>query len=376
MTLFGEDEAMRLNDGTGIEPEDTAGEEEITVPFDTSLIRVETKPSTIDLLVQRMKHNEIDLSPEFQRKSGIWKEAAQSKLIESLLIRIPLPAFYMDASEEEKWLVIDGLQRLTALKRFIVDKTMRLTGLEFLTQYHGKSYDELPRNFQRRIAETQVTVYLIEKGTPPKVKYNIFKRINTGGLPLSTQEIRHALNQGPATKYLERLADSEDFKIATGGSIRDERMADRECVLRFLAFAIVPYTEYKGNDFDSFLNERMADLNHMPKEKLDDLEERFFRALAAAYEIFGIHAFRKPSTKAWVNPINKALFEAWSVNFDKLPDRELALAVERREEIQRRFVELMNDRDFEKSVSSSTGNVKAVKSRFGRIEDLLGEVTS
>src|SRR5262249_44885897 len=149
----------------------------------------------------------------------------------------------MDATDDDKWIVVDGLQRLTSLKRFVLDKNLRLCGLEFLSQLKGKAYDELPRNFQRRIAETQVTVYLIEKGTPSDVKFNIFKRINTGGLPLSAQEIRHALNQGKVTKLLAQLANSAEFKKATDNSIRDDRMADREFVLRFLAFTITPYME-------------------------------------------------------------------------------------------------------------------------------------
>src|SRR6266478_137560 len=117
-----------LTDEEGIEKETITGGEKITEPFDPTLIRVEPRPSTVDLLLSRIKLEEIDLSPAFQRHDGIWNDGAQSRLIESLLIRIPLPAFYLDATDEEKWVVVDGLQRLSTLKRFVIDKKLRLTG--------------------------------------------------------------------------------------------------------------------------------------------------------------------------------------------------------------------------------------------------------
>jgi uncharacterized protein with ParB-like and HNH nuclease domain len=362
---------------TGIESEDISNDgERIIDPFDPAKIRVETRTMTIDLLLSRIDHSELDLTPGFQRKGGIWSESAQSKLIESTLIRIPLPAFYIDATNEDRWLVVDGLQRLTTLKRFVLDKTLRLRGLEFLIQLHSKNYDELSRPYQRRINETQVVVYLIDKGTPSEVKFNIFKRINTGGLPLSAQEIRHALNQGPATELLAELANSNEFKKAIDNGISDDRMADRECVLRFLAFIIFPYNLYKAKEFDSFLNDRMAEINKMSDKQREDLKSQFFHAMNAARAIFEKDAFRKRyQSKAARYPINKALFECWSVNLGKLDDKQVQCLKERSEILIAKFISTMNnDIAFASAISQGTGDISKVKRRFSTIEQLTREV--
>ncbi len=366
---------------TGIEPEekDDDTDENITKPFDPAKIRIETRPMTIDLLLARIEHQELDLTPGFQRKGGIWSIKARSRLIESTLIRIPLPAFYIDATNEDRWLVVDGLQRLTTLKQFVLDKTLRLHSLEYLTQLDDKNYDELSRPYQRRINETPVVVYLINKGTPSGVKFNVFKRINTGGLPLSPQEIRHALNQGPATDLLAQLANSNEFKMAVDNGIRDDRMADRECVLRFLAFTIFPYTAYKPREsdgFDGFLNDRMADINKMSDVQRENLKLQFFRSMSAATTIFGNDAFRKRYTPdATRYPINKALFECWSVNLSKLDDRQLERLKGQNDILQTRFMDIMqNDHAFETAISQGTGDINKVKRRFSTIERLIKEV--
>ncbi len=377
-----EDNFAYIDSGTGIEEEteaeDTDKEESITEPFNPALIRIDTRTMTIDLLLKRISECELDLTPTFQRKSGLWKPKEKSRLIESLLIRIPLPAFYKDATNDERWLVVDGQQRLTTMKRFVLDKDLKLCDLEFLKDLEGKTYNELPRNLQRRIQETQVTVYLIEKGTPHQLKFNIFKRINTGGLPLSPQEIRHALYQGKATEIVAILADSDEFKKATGNSLRrDYRMEDREFGLRFLAFTITHYTEYKIQDFDEFFNETMAALNKMSDRQLQELDRGFRRAMMAAFEIFGKYAFRKRyQANAKMYPINKALFEVWSVCLNQLSDEQLQLLKERKDEVNKKFMQLMNNSDFNKAVSESTGQIKNVQRRFSAIEQLIKEVLS
>lgn len=356
----------------GVDPDE---DESIIKPFDPELIRVETRPMTIDLLLQRIKYEELDLAPDFQRKGGIWNNRTKSRLIESILIRIPLPAFYMDATDENKWVVIDGLQRLTSLNMFVNDQSLKLSELEFLTQLENSTFQELPRNLQRRIIETQVTVYLIEKGTPSAVKFNIFKRINTGGLPLSLQEIRHALNQGKSTKLLEKLSELSEFKQATDGRIESDRMTDREFILRFLAFLIRPYTEYKAVEFDSFLSDVMADINEMTEEHVNALEEKFKTAMSAAYKIFGNDAFRKRRKKgAPRSLINKALFESWSVSLSELTSEQIKNLIGRKDTLIDSFIALMNTSDFESSISQGTGDSRKVKRRFSAIEQLIQEV--
>ncbi len=360
---------------TGVEPEDVAGEgaPETGVPLDPTPIRIETKPLAIDHLVSRVKADAIDLYPEFQPKAGLWSPVEQSRLIESLLVRVPWPAFYFDASDDKKWLVVDGLQRLSTLKAFVLDKKLKLKGLEFLADLKGKKFDGLPRHFQRRILETQVTACLLREGAPPEVKFNIFRRINTGGTPLDAQQIRHALNQGQATRFLKLLAKSKDFKQATAKGVSDAGLADQECVLRFLAFRMTPYTEYRCADLERFLAEAMTRLNGVDGKTLRALRDDLARALRAATAIFGAEAFRKRFTPDDPpRPVNKGLFEAWTVALARLDDAQIKALVARGEGLKEDFMKMMsNESRFVESLSHATGEPKKVNTRFEGIENLI-----
>lgn len=363
--------------GSGIEVEQTtASLTEIKDPFDPEKIDVKTKPMTVGLIMERVRggDEEIDLMPDFQRRAGIWDENRKSRLIESLLLRIPLPVFYVASDQDDRWSVVDGLQRITTLKEFIHDKSLALQGLEFLKHLQGNKFDDLSRQMQRRIQESEITVNIIQPGTPPAVMFNIFKRINTGGLPLSAQEIRHAIKQGPATNLLRQLAESDEFKQATNNSIRDERMADRECVLRFCAFSITPPGQYVTGDLDALLIQTMDQINSWPEVRTIDLSNRFKTAMRAANQILGKAAFRKYYGKYYrMSPINKALFEVWAVCLSALSPEEVKHLTRNSNIILERFSKLMKDYDFLASISTATGTVANVRRRFKEIDNLINE---
>lgn len=355
-----------------VEAEDTSSLDTIEKPFDPRKIDIDAKILTLDLIVKRLASQEIDLYPDFQRHANLWDVTKQSRLIESILIRIPLPAFYFDGTNDNKWLIVDGLQRLSTIKNFVIDKSTKLNNLEFLTQFHDHTYNNLPRDLQRRIDETQITAYIIKPGTPPLVKFNIFKRINTGGLVLQPQEIRHALNQGLPAKFVAELAEMKEFKIATD-YIRKERMLDRDFVTRFLAFYMNDYNDYKP-DLDTFMNEAMASLNKTTEEYRISLKKNFREAMLTAHEIFGEYAFRKRFSRAEYRkkPINKALFEVWSVTLAKLTKEDRSKLISKKNTIIDQFIRLLNENDsFVESLTSATGDKKKINTRFTEIEELV-----
>ena len=361
-------------DESGLEIEREDPEEKITHPFNPEQIKINTRHILVEQLVSRIKHSEIDLAPDFQRLRGIWKDENRSRLIESLLLRIPLPVFYVAANKDDNWAVVDGVQRISTIYDYVIG-LFPLTRLEYLTELDGQKYDALPRPLQRRISETQFIVNVIEPGTPQEVMFNVFRRINTGGMMLNRQEIRHALNPGPVRDYLKTLAESAEFITATKGNIKPIRMADRECVLRFLAFYIYSPEEYTTDDLDGFLGNAMQKINKMSHEERDAFATDFKKAMRAASDIFGEYAFRKRTSMSdRKRPISKILFEVWSAQLACRSPEQIRVLVKRRAEVQSRFIRLIEEDDeFERAISLSTNTVRRVRKRFQAVQQLIEE---
>ncbi len=335
-------------------------------PFDADKISISDKRVPFETLTRRLKQNTIQ-APSIQRGAGLWGNDQQSRLIESLMLKIPVPLFYVAEEEDVVWKVVDGLQRITAIKRYVINQEFALSGLEFLNALEGCKFDQLPQKFQTRILETEFQFAIINPSTPQNVQRNVFKRLNTGGLPLTLQEIRHALYYGPSADLLSKLVKSKEFKKTTTGSINDSRMAGRELILRFFAFFIRGIESYpKNEDMDGFLSETMQIINLMPEldpkdlnhaingetsnltinyRTHEELEKYFTIAMNRAYTLFGEYSFRKSVPGRWKTrtPINKALFETWSVILSELKTDKFQLILNNK----KRFYSLLEAATYE-----------------------------
>lgn len=345
--------------------------ETMVEPFNPNEIRIIPQTLSIDNLIVRIKNNEIDLNTEFQRKANLWKPDVQSRLIESLMLKLPLPAFYFDASEDDKWLIVDGLQRLSTLKRFILDQGLSLTGLDILKDYDNKSlhYDNLPRIMQRRIMEANVTCFLISPGTPRKVKYNVFKRINTGALSLNEMEIRNALNQGTASQFLKDFTEASYFREIM--PLSNERMEDRELILRCIAFMQTNYIEYES-PLGSFLDRAMEKLQNESINHLHLIANRILRSIEIHTRLFGKDRFSRSVIHENVKyRLNSALFEVWVVVLSKLSIEEVGKLYNNQFSLINDYIQMFSKKTFNDSVTTSTASKNAVINRFSNIEYLV-----
>lgn len=403
-------EEYEENEATGVEAEQD-GDEGATKPYDSTKIRVDPKTFSLRQIMDMIDDADLDLAPDFQR-NRVWKAREKSRLIESILLRIPLPAFYFSADSDGRLRVVDGLQRLSTIHEFVRGGEDRMGGfplreLEYLGEgIKGARFDDLDTNWKRRIQQTQIFVNVIDPQTPNQVKFDIFKRLNTGGTPLKAQEIRHCMSHRRSRDFLktctggyryvgdkEEMLSFDDYKMsggvlprkvyekaneasvafgeATGWAMWNHiRMADREAVLRFCAFRLIheELDKYSSSEsMDHFLTkttEQIDDRSSITDKALLDLATDLERATTNARSLFGDHAFRKWRTgdEEGKNPINRPLFESWAVvladyTWDELAPRRASI-------IRTARAKMTKDSKYIDSISSATGDPAKVKLRF------------
>ena len=355
-----------------VEPDgDTNDDDSKVIPFDPSKIDIKMDKITIASIIRRIENDELEFDSSFQRKAGLWNKKQKSQLIESIFLKIPLPAFYFDASDDDRWQIIDGLQRIGTIKEYVVDQSFALTGMEFLKDLNGCKFDQLPRALQRRIEETNLNAYLVNPSTPKNVKFNIFKRINTGGLILEPQEIRNALYQGQASMFLLKMSQSAEFRKATDYSIKPDRMLDREFCLRFVCFTQLD-VEKEYTVLDEFLNKGMEYLSVADENTLSQVYFEFEYVMKVSNELFGKFAFRRLNTEERRGPVNKSLFEAWSLIILGLGDNDINILKNQKEILRKEFTTLCDDYDFQNTIRAS--DKTSVKSRISRIQNMVNEL--
>jgi uncharacterized protein with ParB-like and HNH nuclease domain len=307
-------------------------------PYDPDKIKVHSKQFNVKLIAEMIDNGDIDFTPDFQR-NFVWDSHQKSSLIESILLRIPLPMFYLAEDEEGRITVVDGLQRLTTIKDFM-DNKFPLKGLQYLDDtcngryYSDKNKDGTPNGkngidakYFRWFNMTQFSVNVIDPTSPAKVKYDIFRRINTGGKPLNNQEIRNCLASKSLRETLHRMVNLPEFKSATDGSIKSTRMDDQEIALRFILFSKLYYEDNLLNNYNGYMDSSLDDitekLNKISVSESDILVHTFSNAMRNAEYLFGRkHAFRKIGIKdiqpqSYKQLLNKALFVCCSVLLSK-----------------------------------------------------------
>ena len=362
----------------GIEPglDDTA-DTDTNHPLNPDKIRITTTPSLIDGIIQRIDKQEIHFAPACQRKARLWTPARKSRLIESLLLKIPLPPFYAAVDAKGHWSVVDGTQRLTIIHDFNKNG-FALDKLDYLPQLNGATFAALPRAFQRRIEEATLLFHLVQDGTPDDVMLNIFTRLNTGGTALTTQEIRTALSNHLVHDFLQELARSNEFLTATSWTMDEFQSEAHELVLRFAAFYLHPWTSFVEHNrgFPLFLFSAARTIANLSIEAKQTLAQQFGLGLKVAYAIFGADTFRRPGTvhQEQLHQINPALFEVWSVSLALCTPEQQTTLIEKNQRLMADFGLLMNEPDFISAISSSGSTAHHVEQRFSRVSSLIQQI--
>lgn len=308
-------------------------------PYDPEKIKVYTDKMSLAQVSTMIDSRDIDLTPDFQRNL-VWDNFRKSRLIESILLRIPLPMFYFSEDLEGRLTIIDGLQRISTIKEFMENK-FPLKNLQYLENCEGRYFKEegnkkgLETKYVRWFNLTNISVNIIDPISPYQVKYDIFRRINTGGRPLNNQEIRNCLAGQGLRDTLKAMVSTTEFKTATDNSVRSTRMDDQEIALRFLAFEELFGRDGNINDYSGYMENFLDDYTERhQKDKPQDFEEKiqlFVNAMKnAAYLVGGRYAFRKILTEsigstARKQILNKALFVVTSLLLSQYPYEEVTI---------------------------------------------------
>ena len=336
-------------------------------PIDDLLIRHEDR--RIQDVIQRIDQNKYVMDPDFQR-DFIWPEHRQSKLIESVIMRIPLPVFYLAEDDMGRRVVVDGLQRLSTLRRFMKNELRLL--LPDQKELHGQRFSDLPSRLQNRVEGSNLILYIIDSKTPERVLLDLFERVNSGE-PLARQQMRNSLFMGKGTRFLKEESRTELFLKATGGSLDARKMRDREFVNRFCAFQTLEVDEYRG-DMDDFLAECLRRMNGMSDADLASLSREFRRGLTNNVVLFGQHAFRKHAPgQGRRGVLNASLWDVMTTGLSRYGEEQVgACAAPLREAVYR----LLDDEEFNLSITYGPNDARKVRHRFRvtreEFEEVLG----
>lgn len=284
----------------------------------------------LETLVARIRKKTIKLDPEYQRRHR-WPIETSSRLIESLILNIPIPVVFLsqdiDVDDEvegnsSRYTVIDGQQRLTAIYEFW-NNDFALEGLETLQDLNGSFYRDLPPFLVRRLEERTIRCLRIDSTVDEQVKFDIFERLNTGSVKLESQELRNATVRGPFNDAIKNLAEFEPFRRLIqvdvsnpSSSPKVKKMEDVELVLRFFALRQGRYKTLKKG-FREFLTSSLSEFNELSEMQIDKKVNIFKDYMLFIHDKIGVHAFSKwrieNGVEKKMSSFNAAVFDAVAV---------------------------------------------------------------
>lgn len=361
---------IKLENDEELEQLEYSGESPL---FET--VHVTKKDFSIYELYRKYNKGQLILEVDFQR-SRVWTNKQKCELIESILMGLPLPIFYLKQMDNATYVIVDGKQRLSTLFEFLNNK-FTLKALKILKFLNGKKFEDLADDlavYQSQIEDYQLYSHIILPPTPDKILFDIFDRVNRGGTQLNKQEIRNALYHGSGLDMIKEITKSNEFiKVTHIKPQKDIRMKGSYLITRFLAFYMYfrgefGEYEYKG-DIDELIEITLEKLNNEDDEKLKKRQLAILECLSVSQKIFVNGAFRKELNSS--KPINMNIFETSLYFVDLLIKSKTPIECER---VCFEFKKMIMGEEYLEYIGNSRDNPVKVNGRFKMVEELYGEI--
>lgn len=328
--------------------------------------RIVTQPYdfSVRTLIDQVADGSLTLQDVYQR-NFIWEPRRSSRLIESLLLNIPIPVCYFAEEEESKLTVVDGHQRLKSISDFC-DDHLKLSELEVLPEFSGKRFSELERRVQRSLLSRTIRCIVIMRETSPQVRFEVFERLNTGAVILNAQEVRNCIYHGRLNELLKQLASDPDFLYVQGRDERNDRMLDCELALRF--FALRSELEHYRPPMKRYLTDYMRENRNPSDSDLRNLQNSFKETIQKVRVVFGNRGFRRWRGEDWEANTNRAVFDSVMLVFAMAP---YELVDRRRASLLEGFKTLCTSNDkFIDATSRATGDKARLLARLRLVAEV------
>ena len=316
---------------------------------------IQTSDFSLQGLHEMVENHVIDLSPKYQRRER-WGTARQSELIESFLLNIPVPPVYLSEEEYGSYSIIDGKQRIMAVSDYLSNK-YKLTKLNSFPDIIGFRFHELPDQLQNTLkVRPFLRVITLLKQSDPLLKYEVFLRLNRGGVRLNNQEIRNVAFRGNLNDAIyEEAMNSflrQSLNISDTKSKAYQQMLDAELVLRFLTLR-ENWQRFSGS-FSRSMDQFMSRNSHVSEIEAGEIVSRFSIVISRVEALWGKHAFRRWDRDQWRKQALAGLYDAQMIACDQISDSQFNVLTKVRDNVIEETRKLFDDPEFEEAVRLGT----------------------